>query len=119
MHTARECQNPPRCPLCADLDRPHNHILGGRQCAPQRRDTRSTRGMAPTQEESSKRTALSGSRNLEQNMQDTALMPCPQRKPRPRTTGLNPDQMEIEELVELPSDIEVIAQEEGIQNTQK
>lgn len=33
-HNARGCTATPRCPLCIDLNRTHNYVLGSEQCAP-------------------------------------------------------------------------------------
>ncbi|XP_070519750.1 uncharacterized protein [Cardiocondyla obscurior] len=36
-HVARTCSAPPRCPICADIGRKADHILGGKTCTTQRR----------------------------------------------------------------------------------
>lgn len=32
-HVARSCATPPRCPICADIGRKADHVLGGKDCA--------------------------------------------------------------------------------------
>ncbi|XP_070530033.1 uncharacterized protein [Cardiocondyla obscurior] len=42
-HVARVCTATPRCPICADIGRRADHILGGKQCT-----TRNRRGSPPS-----------------------------------------------------------------------
>lgn len=86
-HTARGCRNPPRCPLCADLGRAHSHILGGKQCAPQRRDNR--RACAGIKESAEMTKVDQRALVRETEVGNIELLPLPQRRPRSRVDDSN------------------------------
>lgn len=96
-HMARNCKDTPKCPLCADLNRPHNHVLGGEKCAPKQRRSRQTNKdrSQPTSRDESEAT---GTRPEEQNS-DKNLEPRPQRKLKSKAGKKMEEDMEVDEPV--------------------
>lgn len=43
-HRAKDCREPPRCPICKDLGRPANHRVGSAKCTPPNRRPQAGRG---------------------------------------------------------------------------
>lgn len=97
-HIAKECEVSPKCPLCTDLGRKADHILGSRQCTTERR-----RGKIGVTNSSSNKSALM---QTKRGNDEEKEQPKPQRLPRnrgqsvPSTSTHAEEEMEIELLEE-------------------
>lgn len=105
-HVAKECTAPPRCPVCTDLGRKADHVLGSQQCTTQIRRGITERIVSPPPPPNEEITSIQPSR------EERREQPKPQRPPRtrgqdaPSTPNHMEEAMETEPLEEGKNDVE-------------